>query len=66
LTDGSKHFNIRKQYRLGGPSGDPYPVRAEEPEHRVIESSRTKPAEISLPPYSLTVIRGGLSSPRIK
>src|SRR5882672_7170796 len=49
-----------KQYRLGGPSGDPYPVRAEEPEHRVIESSRTKPAEISLPPYSLTVIRGGL------
>lgn len=55
-----------KQYRLGGPSGDPYPVRAEEPEHRVIESSRTKPAEVSLPPYSLTVIRGGLSSLRIK
>ena len=49
-----------KQYLLGGPAANPYPIRADEPEHRVIQSSRLKPAKISLPPYSLTVVRGGL------
>ncbi|HEY0349253.1 MAG TPA: discoidin domain-containing protein [Pyrinomonadaceae bacterium] len=46
----------RKQYELGGPANNPYPVKAEEPEHKVIQS-KSSPG-ISLPPYSLTVIRG--------
>jgi hypothetical protein len=50
-----------KQYLLGGSVNDPYPVRADEPEHKVIQPSRKTPTQISLPPYSLTVIRGGLS-----
>src|SRR6202022_3893469 len=45
-----------KQYELGGPANNPYPVKAEEPEHQVIQS-KFSPG-ISLPPYSLTVIRG--------
>ncbi|MDX6447363.1 MAG: hypothetical protein QOH71_4437 [Blastocatellia bacterium] len=49
-----------KQYLLGGPANNPYPVRADEPEHRVIQSSRATPMLISLPPYSLTVVRGEL------
>jgi hypothetical protein len=49
-----------KQYLLGGPPDNPLPVRSDEPEHQVIQSSRTKPAPISLPPHSLTVVRGGL------
>jgi hypothetical protein len=49
-----------KQYLLGGPADNPYPVRADEPEHRVIQSPHTKPSRVSLPPYSLTVIRGAL------
>ena len=55
-----------KQYLLGGPSGNPYPVRTDEPEHKVLQSSHSRPPQISLPPYSLTVIRGGLSSLRIR
>ena len=51
-----------KQYLLGGPANNPYPIRADEPEHRVIQSSGVKPAQISLPPYSLTVVRGALES----
>lgn len=50
-----------KQYLLGGSVNNPYPVRADEPEHKVIQPSRKTPTQISLPPYSLTVIRGGLS-----
>ncbi len=50
-----------KQYVLGGPDSDPYPVKADEPEHRVIQSSQTKATQITLPPYSLTVIRGRLN-----
>ena len=50
-----------KQYLLGGPASNPFPVRADEPEHRIVESSRMKPAPISLPPYSLTVVRGELN-----
>jgi hypothetical protein len=55
-----------KQYVLGGPSNNSYPIRAEEPEHRVFQSSPQGQPPISLPPYSLTVIRGGLSSSWIK
>ena len=50
-----------KQYLLGGPDSDPYPLKADEPEHRVIRSSPTRVTQIALPPYSLTVIRGRLS-----
>src|SRR5439155_7536538 len=45
-----------KQYELGGPANNPYPVKAEEPEHRVIQTF----SRISLPPYSLTIIRGSV------
>ena len=51
----------QKQYVLGGPPRNPYPIKADEPEHRLSQSSSPKPASISLPPYSLTVIRGQLS-----
>jgi hypothetical protein len=49
-----------KQYLLGGPADNPYPIRADKPEHRVIPSSGRKVMQISLPPYSLTVLRGAL------
>ena len=55
-----------RQYSLGGPVKNPYPVKADEPEHRVIQASRLRPIQISLPPYSLTVIRGGLNPLWIK
>lgn len=55
-----------RQYLLGGPSNNPYPVKADEPEHRVIEASRLRPTSISLPPYSLTVIRGRMNPISIK
>jgi hypothetical protein len=51
-----------KQYLLGGPANNPYPVRADEPDHKVIQSSRETLPQISLPPYSLTVVRGGLDA----
>src|SRR5437588_116972 len=51
----------QKQYVLGGPPSNPYPIKADEPEHRLIQSSPPRPTSISLPPYSLTVIRGQLS-----
>jgi hypothetical protein len=51
-----------KQYLLGGPSSNPYPVRADEADRKVIQSLRMRPTHISLPPYSLTVIRGRLSA----
>jgi F5/8 type C domain-containing protein len=46
-----------EQYLLGGPANNPYPVRAEDPVHKVVESL----SEITLPPYSLTVLRGAPS-----
>jgi len=55
-----------RQYLLGGPPNNPHPIRADEPEHKVIQSSRTTPTQITLPPYSLTVIRGRLSQLSIK
>jgi hypothetical protein len=49
------------QYLLGGPAKNPYPVRAEDPVHKVVASL----SDISLPPYSLTVLRGApASAPR--
>jgi hypothetical protein len=47
-----------KQYVLGGPARDPYPVRAEDPLHRVLKSQFKN---LTVPPYSLTVLRGALS-----
>jgi len=47
------------QYVLGGPAKDPYPIRAQEPSHHVINSDRA--ARIVLPPYSMTIVRGNLS-----
>jgi hypothetical protein len=51
----------RKQYELGGPANNPYPVKAEEPEHRRIDLSK-KESRVLLLPYSLTIVRGTLSS----
>ena len=45
-----------KQYELGGPANNPYPVKAEEPSHFVIEKDKNK--SIVLPEYSLTIVRG--------
>ena len=50
-----------EQYVLGGSSDNPYPVKANEPDHRVVHSSHAQGTQISLPAYSLTVIRGALS-----
>jgi hypothetical protein len=50
-----------KQYLLGGQKDNPYPVRADDPEHKIIQTSR-RLTPIPLPAYSLTVIRGGLRS----
>jgi len=55
-----------KQYLLGGSVNNPYPVRADEPEHRVIQTTRETQTQISLPPYSLTVLRGGLDPLGVK
>ena len=49
-----------KQYVLGGPPNNPYPIKADEPEHRTLHASSAEPTSISLPPYSLTVIRSEL------
>jgi len=55
-----------QQYLLGGPADNPYPIRADEPDHRIVQSLHTKWTPISLPPYSLTVIRGALTPAWIK
>jgi hypothetical protein len=47
-----------RQYALGGPPDNPYPVRSDEPEHKIVQSSNPQATRISLPPRSLTVIRG--------
>jgi hypothetical protein len=53
-----------KQYVLGGTPTDPHPVKADQPENRVVQTR--EPTRITLPPYSLTVVRGQLSPPGIK
>ena len=50
-----------KQYVLGGTLTNPFPLKANEPETRIIQTRFPGPTQITLPPYSLTVIRGGLS-----
>jgi hypothetical protein len=49
-----------QQYILGGTPDNPYPVGSEEPAHKIIQSSDSQTTQISLPPHSLTVIRGAL------
>ena len=45
-----------RQYALGGSGMRSYPIRADEPEHRLTNDA----SPVSLPPYSLTVMRGKL------
>lgn len=49
-----------RQYVLSGPAANPYPIKSDDPEHSVIQASPRNRGQISLPPYSLTVIRGAL------
>jgi hypothetical protein len=48
------------QYVLGGPAKDPYPIRAQEPAHKIIKSTRSTNS-LTLPPFSMTIVRGPLS-----
>jgi hypothetical protein len=49
----------RAQYQLNSDAKDPFPIKTEPPAHHVVEKVESK--TIELPPYSLTVIRGGLT-----
>jgi hypothetical protein len=49
-----------EQYLLGGPPKDPYPVRAKDPIHRVLKSA-AELKNLTLPPYSLSVVRGQMA-----
>ncbi len=49
-----------RQYALGGSMKNPYPLRADDPSHTVLESA-ARLMDLNLPPYSLTVVRGALS-----
>jgi len=49
------------QYQLSDGKDNPYPIRADEPVHQVVQSTPAKRPLVSLSPYSLTVIRGSLS-----
>lgn len=49
------------QYQLNSDQDNPYPIRADEPGHRVVQSTQQRRTPIFLPPYSLTVVRGALS-----
>jgi hypothetical protein len=51
------------QYLLGGPAKDPYPIRAREPSHKIINSRRSGDPQIVLPPYSMTIVRGKVAKP---
>ena len=55
-----------RQYVLGGPVAEPYPIKSDDPEHTVIQAATRKRKQVSLPPYSLTVIRGAVSPFRIR
>ena len=50
-----------QQYLLGGSLDNPYPVRSGEPAHTVLQSLDSAPTLITLPPTSITVVRGQLS-----
>jgi len=47
-----------QQYVLGGLPQNPYPVKVDEPAHRIIQSENG--TRISLPAYSLTIVRGAV------
>jgi hypothetical protein len=49
----------RAQYQLNSDPKNPFPIKAEPPEHRIIDQVESK--SITLPAYSITVIRGGVS-----
>lgn len=55
-----------QQYLLGGTSDNPYPIKSEPPAHKVVGSAYRALTQVSLPPYSLTVIRGKLGPARIE
>jgi len=62
LTGGVDFFQFSgAQYQLNSHPNNPYPIKADEPDHKVIQSFHPKRTKVSLPPYSLTVIRGGLN-----
>jgi hypothetical protein len=46
-----------QQYQLGGSAKDPQPIRSEAPSHQVMQ-----PNPITLPPLSLTVVRGPVNA----
>ena len=54
----------REQYVLGGPEREPYPLKADDPAHRVENVNENGALKVNLPPYSLTVIRGVIGSPK--
>jgi hypothetical protein len=54
-----------QQYVLGGTPDSPFPVKSDEPEHKLIQSGNYN-RTLSLAPYSITVIRGKLSPLWIK
>ena len=49
-----------RQYALGGTALTPYPKKSQPPQHTVINPG-SKPLQVSLPPYSLTVVRGAVN-----
>ena len=49
-----------QQYQLGGSLKDPFPIRAQDPRHEIIQSLNGLKS-LSLPPYSLTVVRGPMN-----
>lgn len=51
-----------EQYQLGGTDLEPYPVKGEDPAHRIMDISSGEAPKISLPPYSLTVVRGAVGN----
>ncbi len=51
-----------KQYELSGSKNDPRPVRADDPEHRIVDLRSGESPKLSLPPYSLTVVRGAVEN----
>jgi len=50
-----------EQYQLNSDSNDSYPIKADEPDHKVVQSFHPKRTRVSLPPYSMTVVRGELN-----
>ena len=50
-----------EQYQLGGPLKDPFPTRNNPPVQKRFDSLAGENRAITLPPFSLTVIRGALA-----